>query len=164
MLDFDIAEMYHVETKNLNLSVKRNIKRFPTDFMFQLSQSEWECLRLQIETSKRGGRRYMPYAFTEQGIAMLSGLLNSDISIEVNINIMRAFVAVRKMLFQPTSPKSIEERMKALEIANEELLKDLNDLSEETRSSLDDIYFALAEMAAKQKSIDKPRNPIGFKK
>jgi hypothetical protein len=76
MLDFDLAEMYQVETKNLNLSVKRNIKRFPSDFMFQLTNEEWDSLRLQIETSKRGGRRYLPYAFTEQGVAMLSGLLN----------------------------------------------------------------------------------------
>jgi hypothetical protein len=67
MLDFDLAAMYQVETKNLNLSVKRNIKRFPPDFMFQLTSEEWESLRLQIETSKRGGRRYLPYAFTEQG-------------------------------------------------------------------------------------------------
>jgi hypothetical protein len=85
MLDFDLAEMYQVETKNLNLSVKRNIKRFPSDFMFQLTNEEWDNLRLQIETSKRGGRRYLPYAFTEQGVAMLSGLLNSDIAIEMNI-------------------------------------------------------------------------------
>jgi hypothetical protein len=73
MLDFDLAEMYQVETKSLNLSVKRNMKRFPPDFMFQLSLDEWNNLRLQIETSKRGGRRYLPYAFTEQGVAMLSG-------------------------------------------------------------------------------------------
>ena len=74
MLDFDLAEMYQVETKSLNLSVKRNMKRFPSDFMFQLTKDEWDNLRLQIETSKRGGRRYLPYAFTEQGLAMLSGL------------------------------------------------------------------------------------------
>jgi len=75
MLDFDLAELYNVETKNLNLSVKRNLKRFPHDFMFQLSVEEWQSLRLQFETSKRGGRRYLPYAFTEQGVAMLSGIL-----------------------------------------------------------------------------------------
>ena len=94
---------------------------------------------------------------------MLSSVLNSDAAIEINRGIMRAFVAIRKSLY-PVTPKSIEERMKALEIANEELLKDLNDLSEDTRTNFDDIYIALAEMAAKQKSIDKPRNPIGFKK
>src|ERR1035437_3604907 len=91
MLDFDLAELYRVETKNLNLSVKRNIRRFPIDFMFQLNSEEWSVLRLQIETSKQGGRRYLPYAFTEQGVAMLSGLLNSEIAIEMNIAIMRTF-------------------------------------------------------------------------
>lgn len=80
MLDFDLAELYRVETKNLNLSVKRNIRRFPVDFMFQLNSEEWSVLRLQIETSKKCGRRYLPYAFTEQGVAMLSGLLNTDIA------------------------------------------------------------------------------------
>ena len=73
MLDFDLAELYRVETKNLNLSVKRNIKRFPLDFMFQLNSEEWKSLSLQFETSKKGGRRYLPYAFTEQGVAMQSG-------------------------------------------------------------------------------------------
>ncbi|MDO8930683.1 MAG: ORF6N domain-containing protein, partial [Bacteroidota bacterium] len=97
MLDSDLAELYEVETKNLNLAVKRNLKRFPPDFMFQLAKSEWDILRLQIETSKgRGGTRYMPYAFTEQGVAMLSGVLNSEKAIEVNISIMRAFVFVRQ--------------------------------------------------------------------
>ena len=78
MLDFDLAKLYDVETKSLNLAVKRNLKRFPKDFMFQLSLREWNILRLQIETSKgSGGKRYLPYAFTEQGLAMLSGVLNS---------------------------------------------------------------------------------------
>ena len=101
MLDFDLAVLYGVETKSLNLSVKRNMKRFPDDFMFQLSLVEWNSLRLQIETSRRGGRRYLPYAFTEQGVAMLSGLLNSDIAIDTNIKIMRAFVAMRQLILNP---------------------------------------------------------------
>ena len=84
MLDFDLAELYEVETKNLNLAVKRNINRFPPDFMFQLSNPEWKSLRLQIETSKgRGGTRYLPYAFSEQGLAMLSGILNSEKALAV---------------------------------------------------------------------------------
>lgn len=103
ILDFDLAEMYQVETKSLNLSVKRNIKRFPEDFMFQLTQEEWDSLRFHFETSKRGGRRYLPYAFTEQGVAMLSGLLNSNIAIEVNINIMRTFVKIRNYLMEYSS-------------------------------------------------------------
>jgi hypothetical protein len=96
MLDFDLAELYDVQTKALNLAVKRNYQRFPKDFMFQLTTFEWDSLRLQIETSKRGGRRYLPYAFTEQGLAMLSGILNSEKAINININIMRAFVLVRQ--------------------------------------------------------------------
>ena len=95
MLDRDLAELYHVETKVLNQAVKRNIKRFPTDFMFQLNQGEFEILKSQFVTSNWGGVRKLPYAFTEQGLAMLSGLLNSDIAIDVNINIMRAFVTLR---------------------------------------------------------------------
>jgi hypothetical protein len=91
MLDFDLAELYETETKNLNLAVKRNINRFPEDFMFQLTKEEFGNLRLQNETSSYGGRRYLPYAFTEQGVAMLSSVLNSKIAIEVNIAIMRTF-------------------------------------------------------------------------
>ena len=96
ILDFDLARRYQVGTKNLNLSVKRNLRRFPPDFMFQLTEDEWNSLRFQNETSKRGGRRYLPYAFTQEGVAMLSGLLNSDIAIDANIDIMRAFVAFRQ--------------------------------------------------------------------
>ena len=96
MLDSDLAALYLVETKYLNRTVKRNLKRFPSDFMFQLSDKEWEDLRCQIGTAKNSGKtRYCPYAFTKQGVAMLSGLLNSDIAINVNIQIMRAFVKLR---------------------------------------------------------------------
>lgn len=101
MLDFDLAEMYQVETRVLNQAVKRNIKRFPPDFMFQLTPDEWEVLKSQFVISSWGGTRKLPFAFTEQGLAMLSGVLNSDIAIQVNINIMRAFVAVRQMLAVP---------------------------------------------------------------
>jgi len=96
MLDFDLAQLYEVETKALNLAVKRNIQRFPKDFMFQLTDEDWDSLRFQIVTSKRGGRRYLPYAFTEHGLAMLSGILNSEKAIQVNIAIMRAFVMIRQ--------------------------------------------------------------------
>ena len=107
MLDSDLATLYETETKSLNLAVKRNFKRFPNDFMFQLTTEEYEAMRFQIETSKqndqplrlqndtskrRGGRRYLPYVFTEQGVAMLSGILNSEKAISMNIAIMRAFV------------------------------------------------------------------------
>ena len=172
MLDFDLADMYQVETKNLNLSVKRNLKRFPSDFMFQITKVEWDNLRLQIETSKRGGRRYLPYAFTEQGVAMLSGLLNSDIAIMVNISIMRAFVAIRDFLLTQSSVSSeIKElwlHVKALEEQSEENLKVLNDINEEHQSSFDEIYIALSELAKKQSEnngVSKtPRRPIGYRK
>jgi len=164
MIDFDLAEMYQIETKQLNLSVRRNIKRFPDDFMFQLTKKEWDSLRLQIETSKRGGRRYMPYAFSEQGVAMLSSVLNSPLAIGINISIMRAFVAIRGLIISNTIPQSIEARLKILEEANEELLKEINDLSEDGRKEFDEIYLALAELANKQKRINKPRNPIGYVK
>jgi hypothetical protein len=106
MLDGDLAQLYQVETKNLNRTVKRNAKRFPSDFMFQLSNKEWEDLRCQIGTSSWGGLRYNPYVFTEQGIAMLSGLLNSEIAINVNINIMRAFVKLRHYIIPKNDKNS----------------------------------------------------------
>ena len=93
MLDKDLAGLYQVEVRTLNQAVKRNIKRFPADFMFQLTSAEWEILKSQFVTSNWGGVRKLPFAFTEQGLAMLSGVLNSDIAIEVNIGIMRAFVS-----------------------------------------------------------------------
>jgi hypothetical protein len=97
LLDKDLAKLYGIETKALNQAVKRNLQRFPEDFMFQLTKEE--CLRSQIVTSKgRGGSRYLPYAFTENGIAMLSSVLHSDIAIEVNIRIMRAFTKMRQLI------------------------------------------------------------------
>ena len=97
MIDRDLADLYGVEVKRLNEAVKRNGKRFPSDFMFQLTDAEWkECLRSQIATSNinRGGRRYVPFVFTEQGVAMLSSVINYERAIEVNVNIMRAFVYI----------------------------------------------------------------------
>jgi len=100
MIDEDLAKLYQVQTHRLNEQVKRNRKRFPEDFMFQLTREETECLRSQIAISKvgRGGRRSLPYVFTEQGVSMLSSVLNSEQAIEVNITIMRAFVKLRLML------------------------------------------------------------------
>jgi phage regulator Rha-like protein len=112
MLDSDLAELYQVPTKSLNLAVKRNAARFPEDFMFRLTKEE-VGLRLQSETSKtRGGRRYLPYAFTEQGVAMLSGVLNSTRAIQVNIAIMRAFVQLRQIL---ATHKGVAEKLQAME-------------------------------------------------
>jgi phage regulator Rha-like protein len=110
MLDNVLAGLYGVETKNLNLQVKRNIKRFPEDFMFRLNKEE--SLRLQNATSKRGGRRYLPYAFTEQGVAMLSSVLNSERAIQVNIAIMRAFVRLKAVL---SIHKELAHKLRELE-------------------------------------------------
>jgi phage regulator Rha-like protein len=149
MLDFDLAEMYGVETKNLNLAVKRNLKRFPTDFMFQLSKSEWEILRLQIETSKgRGGTRYLPFAFTEQGVAMLSGILNSEKAIEVNIAIMRAFVFMRQYAL---THKDLTEKLQELENKYDQQFKDVYDA----------INFLLQKDS--QETEQKQRKRIGYK-
>ena len=166
MLDKDLASLYQVEVRVLNQAVKRNIKRFLSDFMFQLTKEEWENLKSQFVISSWGGIRKLPYAFTEQGLAMLSGILNSDVAISVNIQIMRAFVAIRQGLLQVNTSKELEElkaRVKALEESSEDILGAVNDLSEETRKELDDIYLALSQMAAKQKQISKPLNPIGYK-
>ncbi len=112
-MDFDLALLYQVPTKRSNEQVKRNIKRFPEDFMFQLTEAEIENLRSQIATSSYGGRRYLPYAFTEQGIAMLSSVLNSERAIQVNIAIMRAFVKLRQIL---ASNKELADKLKELEV------------------------------------------------
>ena len=112
MLDRDLAELYGVETKQLIRQVKRNLKRFPSDFMYQLTLKEVTDLRCQIGTSNRGGRRYLPYVFTEQGVAMLSGLLNSDRAVQVNIAIMRAFVKLRQVLL---THKELAQKLEELE-------------------------------------------------
>jgi hypothetical protein len=114
MLDSDLAELYGVATKRFNEQAKRNLNRFPIDFMFQLNEEETEVLRSQFATSKtgRGGRRYFPYVFTEQGVAMLSSILNSEQAIEVNILIMRAFVKLREMI---VSNKDLARRLDELE-------------------------------------------------
>ncbi|MGE5448779.1 MAG: ORF6N domain-containing protein [Bacteroidales bacterium] len=149
MLDYDLAELYEVETKNLNLSVKRNINRFPSDFMFQLTNLEWQSLRLQIETSKgRGGTRYLPYAFTEQGLAMLSGILNSEKAIAVNIAIMRAFVFMRQYAL---THKDLTEKLLELETRYDKQFNDIYDA----------INFLLKKDS--QETEQKQRKRIGFK-
>lgn len=168
MLDKDLAELYQVTTGNLNKAVKRNIKRFPPDFMFQLTDEEWEALRFQNGIIKRGGRgehtKYLPHAFTEQGLAMLSGLLNSDIAIQVNINIMRAFVAVRQMIALPPSQTfaELKKDVADLKIYIEDILADQNDINEETAMQLELINQSLAELQMNKQKEDRPRKPIGF--
>lgn len=113
MLDADLAELYGVETRVLVQAVKRNLRRFPPDFMFQLADEEWLALRSQIVTSKgRGGRRYAPYAFTEHGALMLSSVLNSDVAAEVGIVVVRTFVQLREML---STHKELAVKLEALE-------------------------------------------------
>ena len=123
MLSVDLAELYDVETRALNQAVKRNIERFPEDFMFQLNDSEFQNLKSQIVTSSWGGmRRANPYAFTEQGIAMLSSVLKSDRAIKVNIEIMRTFVKIRKIILQN---KDLADKLAQLEIKTEKHDKDI---------------------------------------
>lgn len=165
MLDKDLAGLYQVEVKVLNQAVKRNIKRFPSDFMFQLTKEEWDNLKSQFVTSSWGGIRKLPFAFTEQGLAMLSGILNSDIAIYVNIAIMRAFVTIRQGLPAVNSHQELEdlkERIKTLEAVSEETLSALNDLSEESRKEFDDIYLALSQLAQKKKK-ETQQSTIGYK-
>ncbi|MEG1007569.1 MAG: ORF6N domain-containing protein [Bacteroides sp.] len=165
MLDFDLAEMYQVETRVLNQAVKRNIKRFPPDFMFQLTTDEWEILKSQFVISSWGGTRKLPFAFTEQGLAMLSGVLNSDIAIQVNINIMRAFVAVRQLIANPPVDRvgQLESQMQELRNYMEEVFADYNDINDDTRMQLELINQTLAELQANNMKRDTSRKPIGFK-
>ena len=164
MLDKDLAELYHVTTGNLNKAVKRNIKRFPSDFMFQLNKTEFEQLKndliFQNGISSWGGTRKLPYAFTEQGLAMLSGVLNSDIAIEVNISIMRAFVSLRRVVSVVRKDELLVMRNDIMSYIDD-ILADQNDINESTRAQLDAISTALAELQAKP-SETKPRKPIGF--
>ncbi len=135
MLDSDLAKLYQVLTKNLNKAVKRNIHRFPSDFMFQLTNEEYESLRFQIGTSniKRGGRRFMPYVFTEQGVAMLSTVLNSEQAIAINIQIMRTFVQMKRVAIEN---KDLADRIKSVE-------KYLIEYSKETNQEIDRINDAI---------------------
>ncbi len=171
ILDRDLAQLYGIETKVLNQAVKRNIKRFSKDFMFQLTKEETQNWKSQIVTSNsiKMGLRRNPYAFTEQGIAMLSSILNSDTAIEVNIAIMRTFVAVRRLVSMPTLSVSPTERIEKLEHDVQELKEymeevctDQNDINEDTRMQLELINQTLAELQSAKRQSEKPRNPIGF--
>jgi hypothetical protein len=167
MIDRDLAEMYGVQTKALNQAVKRNIERFPEDFMFQLTTEETQNWKSQIVTTNsiKMGLRRNPYAFTELGVAMLSSVLTSKIAIQVNIGIMRAFVAVRQYLLSANNPtqeiEDLKQRVKELEESSEDTLAAINDLSEDTRKELDDIYLALTELAEKKKKLPNC-NKIGY--
>ena len=150
LLDSDLAELYGVETKRLKEAVRRNINRFPVDFMYQINRDEYDSLRSQIASLKRGQHsKYLPFVFTEQGVAMLSSVLNSERAIQVNIAIMRAFVQMRKFLQ-----------------SNDELAKKLKKLENETRRKFADqqeqiklIFEAIKELMTEKQS---PQRKIGF--
>ena len=149
MLDKDLAEMYDVETKVFNQSIRRNIERFPKDFMFQLSEKEWTNLRSQIVTSSWGGIRYRPNVFTEQGVAMLSSILNSKTAIEVNIRIIRVFT-----------------KLKEYALTHKEILLQLGKLEKEVNGNskdIENIFMVLKELIEKQAKPNTPGNKIGFK-
>ncbi len=164
MFDRDLAELYGVSTGNLNKAVKRNIERFPERFMFQLTPDEF--LKFQNGISSWGGTRSMPYAFTEQGVSMLSAVLRSPVAIRVSISIMDAFVAMRNYIASTTTVTAelaeIRAKLELLEPNDAETLEAVNDLSEDTRKEFEDIYLALAELAAKHKEAKKPRPQIGY--
>ena len=142
MMDFDLAEMYGVDTRSLKQAVKRNERRFPHDFMFELTQMEWQSLISQFVISNRGGNRFLPYAFTEQGVAMLSSVLRSEKAIEINIQIIRVFILIRQ---------------------NTQLYAEINQKLESfmlvTNIQFNEIYQALQELAEK-KAI--PRKAVGY--
>ncbi|WP_315817841.1 ORF6N domain-containing protein [Paraflavitalea speifideaquila] len=167
MLDKDLAVLYATETKSLNLAVKRNIKRFPKDFMFQLTKEEYETLRFQFETSNtgkkslrfqietsksRGGTRYLPYVFTEQGVAMLSGILNSAKAIKMNIAIMRAFVEIRRIALKQDDLRGQLQEIK----------QRLGEHDVQLSSIYDAIENLLDEKVEKKKWEERDR--IGFKR
>ncbi len=146
MLDKDLAELYEVETKRINEQVKRNLSRFPTDFMFQLNETEFENLRSQFATSSWGGRRTLPYVFTEHGVLMLSSVLNSPRAIEVNIQIMRVFVQIRTAILE-----------------NQILLKKIEQLEQHTQQNSEDIQYVFSVVKELIHKKNEPRKPIGFK-
>ena len=142
MFDRDLAVLYGVETKFLNRAVKRNIERFPEDFMFQLSKEELASLRFHFGTSTRGGRRYLPYAFTENGVAMLSSVLNSERAIHVNIQIMRTFTKLREML-----------------ASNKELAKRLDEMEKKYDSQFKGVFYAIRQLMV---APEPKKKKIGF--
>lgn len=147
MLDRDLAELYGVDTKQLKRAVRRNEKRFPEDFMFELTKEEFENLRSQIDTSSWGGTRYVPMAFTEQGVAMLSSVLNSERAILVNIQIIRIFTKLRSML-----------------MTHKDLLIKMNELEAKVTNQDKSIKQIFAYLKQFIKEQEEPREPIGFKR
>ena len=166
MLDFDLAEIYQTETRILNQAVKRNIERFPEDFMFQLTQREWEYMSSQIVMTSRSKRpkSSVPLAFTEHGVVMLSSVLRSEIAIKASILVVRAFVAVRQLILNPPTDQvtQLEKQMRELKKYIEETFADYNDINEDTRMQLELINQSLTELQVHKRVAEKPRRRIGF--
>lgn len=164
MIDADLSDLYGVPTKVLNQAVKRNISRFPIDFMFQLTKEETQHLKSQIVTSSWGGSRYLPYAFTENGVAMLSSVLRSEVAIQINISIMRAFVTIRQSITTSPfdKPVVLQDEMSKLKLYIEEVFKDQNDINEDTRLQIELINQTLAELQSEKTQLHSPRRKIGY--
>lgn len=171
MLDFDLAHIYQVETRALKQAVRRNIERFPDDFLFKLSKEEANQLiaigvsQNVISPDYNIGVSEM-FAFTEQGVAMLSSVLRSKTAIQANIAIMRAFVAMRNYIATTTTVTAELEALRAkialLERNDEDNMEAINDLSEDMRKEIDNIYLAIAALSVKPQQAEPPRRPIGF--
>ena len=165
MLDFDLAEMYGTETAQLKRAVRRNIERFEgDDFMFELTKEELSRCQFGILNKGRGSNfKYKPFAFTEQGIAMLSSVLRSDTAIKVNISIMRAFVGIRQIISSSSPLLELQQEVKELKAYIEEAFADYNDINEDTRTQLELINLSLAELQAKR-TENQSRPRIGYVK
>ena len=165
MLDFDLAEMYGIETRVLKQAVRRNPKRFEgNDFMFELTKEELSRSQFVTLNKGRGNNfKYMPFAFTEQGIAMLSSVLRSDTAIKVNISIMRAFVGIRQIISSSSPLLELQQEVKELKAYIEEAFADYNDINEDTRTQLELINLSLAELQAKR-TENQSRPRIGYVK
>lgn len=166
MLDFDLAEMYGIETRRLKEQVKRNLDRFPEDFMFQLTKEEWKEVIANCDNlpEKVKFSPAQPFSFTQEGVAMLSGILRTPIAVQVNISIMRAFVAIRQLLLNPpvNEVKQLQTEVRELKEYIEEVFTDYNDINEDTRMQLELLNESFAELQVDRKLSAKPRNPIGF--
>jgi hypothetical protein len=168
MLDFDLAEIYGVETSQLKRSVRRNIERFEgDDFMFEVTREELSRCQIGTLNKSRGSNiKYLPFAFTELGVSMLSSVLNSKTAIGINRSIMRAFVAVRKLILAPPNDRvtELQKEIKVLKEYIEEVFSDYNDINEDTQMQLELISQTLAELQANKNTAETPRKPIGFRK
>ena len=175
MLDSDLARLYGIETRELKQAVRRNLKRFPADFMIELDLEEYHamkaCSRSQIVTLDKKGRgsnvKYKPFVFTELGVAMLSSVLKSETAIQANIDIMRAFSQVRQYLMAASTVsaevKELRAKVDLLALQREEDLGAVNDLSEDVRKDIDNLYLAIAELSSRlEEKKNEPRPKIGF--